>query len=247
MTQVNQSLLFKSKTFLVCVYFGMCAFVRWLVRVACWFVAPCYSGQHVYNVRSLWCVNVRSEVQCMLRFLTSKAWPYVCNPERGVLLWVCVRSGDPCCVLWYLGSGSSVRPSGSLRSRRSEACNYWSPPGPLWGRYGSSDACCSCADVKGIYYFFPKERDHVCYSTCVCVCAGLFLVWTAWVMQSHWREREAGKWICVCGSGRVTQSKGTPASRGLQFSSSSRVETNLAENISTDPTSRSHIGDLIKI
>lgn len=81
------------------------------------------------------------------------------------LIWVCVRSEVLCRVLWYLGSGSWVRPSGSLRSRRSEACNYWSPPGPLWGRSGSSDACCSCTDAQE-FIFFKRGRACVC-GTCV--------------------------------------------------------------------------------
>lgn len=44
----------------------------------------------------------------------------------------------------YLESESSETPSGTQRSKRSEACNYWSPHGLLWGKSGSSAACCSC-------------------------------------------------------------------------------------------------------
>lgn len=47
----------------------------------------------------------------------------------------------------YLESGSSEKPSGSRHSRRSEACNCWSPHGLLWGKFGSSVACCSFTSV----------------------------------------------------------------------------------------------------
>ncbi len=60
---------------------------------------------------------------------------------------VCVCVCVCACVrrLHHLGSGSSALPSGSRRSRRSVACNYWSPLGLLWGRCDSSAVCCSCA------------------------------------------------------------------------------------------------------
>lgn len=54
------------------------------------------------------------------------------------VLWQC-PGAEP-----YLESESSETPSGTQRSKRSEACNYWSPHGLLWGRSGSSVACCSC-------------------------------------------------------------------------------------------------------
>lgn len=53
----------------------------------------------------------------------------------------------------YLESESSETPSGTQRSKRSEACNYWSPHGLLWGRSGSSAACCSCTLVA-------EEKAH---------------------------------------------------------------------------------------
>lgn len=94
---------------------------------------------------------------------------------------VYVRSGVTW-VLLYLGSGSWERPSGNRRSRRSEACNYWSPRGPLWGRYGSSDVCCSCRNAQD--FFFLTMRFKACVLSCVHLSsthtAGLFLVWTAW-------------------------------------------------------------------
>lgn len=44
----------------------------------------------------------------------------------------------------YLGSDSSAKPSGSQRSRKSEACNYWNRPGLPWGKCGSFAVCCNC-------------------------------------------------------------------------------------------------------
>lgn len=188
----------------------------------------------------------------MLQLLRSEGWVsafvYMCVCHIysctvfGILVWVCVRSQVPCCMLWYLGSGSWARPSGSLRSRRSEACNYWSPPGPLWGRYGSSDACCSCADAQEN---LKKEEESKCVSAHVCVCirqtAELFLVWTAWVKQSHWRETEA-KWVCV--SGQVTQSKAHwPLEVYSPFPTAEWKQICL-KNIRSDPPFSSHLGDL---
>lgn len=166
---------------------------------------------------------------------------------------VCVRSEVPCCVLWYLGSGSWARPSGSLRSRRSEACNYWSPPGPLWGRYGSSDACCSCTDAQeNILKKSGMSAEHVCSAHVRVMhllerarfkqAAGLFLEWTAWVKQSHWRWKEA-TWMCV--SRQATQSKGTAASGGppvlfrQQFGNKYGCDTSALTCHSS-----SHLGDL---
>lgn len=143
------------------------------------------------------------------------------------VVWVSVRLEVPCCMLWYLGSGSWVRPSGSLRSRRSEACNYWSPPGPLWGRYGSSDACCSCAEAQENLKKKKGGRtcvfQHMCVRVCIKQTVQLFLVWTAWVKQSHWRGERG------CVSARATQAESTLGSRGLEFFSDSRVETSMAK------------------
>lgn len=131
------------------VYIWMCVSASWLRE---WGLL--ISGSMMTQTTSAedaWICEIRS----LLHFLRSEGWRIasICIVMCGVLdMGVCVRSEVPCCVLWYLGSGSSVRPSGSLRSRRSEACNYWSPPGPLWGRYGSSDACCSCADAQESFF-----------------------------------------------------------------------------------------------
>lgn len=110
---------------------------------------------------------------------------------RCIWLCSCTYACVPCCMhvcvcVWYLGSGSWARPSGSRRSRRSEACNYWSPRGLLWGRYGSSDACCSCADAQEYFLFFiflfEREMQRACALPlkCDCAFAGLFLASTAW-------------------------------------------------------------------
>lgn len=133
-----------------------------------------------------------------------------------VVKWVHVRS-EVMCVLQYLGSGSWARPSGSRRSRRSEACNYWSPHGPLWGRYGSSDVCCSCSNAQEFIYLFFSWWDlkHVCIMLCMHLSpahiAELFLVWTAWDNS----PTGDGEKPCVQ---QATHSKGTAASWDLIFS-----------------------------
>lgn len=133
------------------------------------------------------------------------------------LIWVCVRSEVSWCVLWYLGSGSWARPSGSLRSRRSEACNYWSLPDPLWGRYGSSDACCSCTDAEENFKK-QKEREHVRSSTCVgmhlsaCACQTdcrtIFSVNSLGQAVPLEIEREAKVYVCVRPSHTVQRHTG---------------------------------------
>lgn len=158
------------------------------------------------------------------------------------VVWVSERLEVPCCMLWYLGSGSWVRPSGSLRSRRSEACNYWSPPGPLWGRYGSSDACCSCAEAQENL----KKKggrtcvfQHMCVHVCIKQTVQLFLVWTAWVKQSHWRgEREA---VCQPKLHRLKAHWALEASSSFPTAEWKQI---WLKNISSEPTFSSHLGDL---
>lgn len=176
------------------VYIWMC--VRWLGEWRFLICGSRFSQTDMQKIQShLRSTVIRSDHWLCASFLHAHV---LLSMYLLYLIWGCVRSEVLCCVLWYLGSGSWVRPSGSLRSRRSEACNYWSPPGPLWGRYGSSDACCSCTDVQEFFYFLflKREGEHVCSSTCVgmnlsaCArqtdCRTIFS-WTAWVKQSQWR------------------------------------------------------------
>ena len=44
----------------------------------------------------------------------------------------------------YLGFDSSAKPSGSQRSRKSEACNYWNRLGLPWGKCDSFAVCYNC-------------------------------------------------------------------------------------------------------
>lgn len=60
----------------------------------------------------------------------------------------------------YLGSDSSVRPSGSQRSRKSAACNYWSPHGPPWGKSDSSASCCSWGIHQGDQTNTTEVQGH---------------------------------------------------------------------------------------
>lgn len=143
-----------------------CVYAGW-VSEGFWYVGPGSARQTCRRFKAIWGEEftvyghqIKPLTECLVLHLFLSM--YLLYVEY--LICVCVRSEVPCCVLWYLGSGSWVRPSGSLRSRRSEACNYWSPHGPLWGRYGSSDACCSCTDVQDFLIFFFLKK-HVCSST----------------------------------------------------------------------------------
>lgn len=142
-----------------------------------------------------------------------------------VVKWVYVRS-EVMCVLQYLGSGSWERPSGNRRSRRSEACNYWSPRGPLWGRYGSSDVCCSCSNAQEFIFFMMK------FKTCVhqvmyasepdTHCRTIFSV-NSLGQQSHWQWREARR-----APGHTLQGH---SSLLRPHVSKTAVETNMAKNL----------------
>lgn len=119
-----------------------------------------------------------------------------------VVKWVHVRS-EVMCVLQYLGSGSWARPSGSRRSRRSEACNYWSPHGPLWGRYGSSDVCCSCSNAQEFIFFMMRFKTcvhHVMYASEPSTHYRTIFSVNSLGQQSHWRWREA-----MCAPGHTLQ------------------------------------------
>ena len=71
-----------------------------------------------------------------LKMPTAEGWAYWQHPAKA-FSWN-LRSLD---ISSYLGFDSSVKPSGSQRSRKSEACNYGNRLGLPWGKCDSFAVC----------------------------------------------------------------------------------------------------------